>query len=89
MFTVPNQSSLPNAYTQLSDDGDDDSRLAPSGNRDRLVDVMEEFVKYSIVMRPHFELFGDRYSERTEKREKLQKEKAKKDGVNGVLVDQI
>ncbi|KAI9879092.1 MAG: hypothetical protein M1830_009611 [Pleopsidium flavum] len=89
MFTVPNQSSLPKAYTQFSEDGDDSSRLAPSGNRDRLVDVMEEFVKYTIVMRPHFELFGDRYSERTEKREKLQKERAKKEGVNGVLLDQI
>jgi arsenic resistance protein ArsH len=42
------------------------SRLMPGGNRDRLVDCME-FVKYSIVMRPHFDLFSDRYSERTER----------------------
>ena len=51
-------------------DGDGRARLLPSGNRDRLVDCMEEFVKYTIVMRPHFELFGDRHSERKQKHEK-------------------
>jgi len=35
-----------------------------------LVDCMEEFVKYTLVMRPHFNLFGDRYSERKEIRTK-------------------
>ncbi|KAF2434050.1 arsenate resistance ArsH [Tothia fuscella] len=75
MFTIPNQSSVPKAYTQFTDvdAAEGGSRLLPSGNRDRLVDCMEEFVKYSIVMRPHFDLFGDRYSERTEKMEKTQK----------------
>ncbi|KAH8688904.1 flavoprotein-like protein [Phaeosphaeriaceae sp. PMI808] len=70
MFTIPNQSSIPMAYTQLTDEdaSDGGSRLMPSGNRDRLVDCMEEFVKYTIIMRPHFDLFGDRYSEREEKR---------------------
>lgn len=112
MFTIPNQSSIPTAYTQFTDElppasSEDDivakeggSRLMPSGNRDRLVDCMEEFVKYTIVMRPHFELFGDRYSERTEKVKKVRKlEEAKEaerraekelehatDGVNGVAV---
>lgn len=47
--------------------------MKPSDNRNRLVDCMEEFVKYTIVMRPHFELFGDRFSERTEKEEKEEK----------------
>ncbi|KAM3463711.1 hypothetical protein MY5147_002139 [Beauveria neobassiana] len=42
------------------------ARLLPSGNRDRLVDCMEEFVKYTIIMREHFALFDDRYSERKE-----------------------
>lgn len=42
--------------------------MLPSSNRDRLVDCMEELVKYTIVMRPHFELFGDRYSGREERR---------------------
>ena len=45
----------------------------PSSNRDRVVDCMEEFVKYTIVMRPHFELFGDRYSERTARKATAQK----------------
>lgn len=44
--------------------------MMASGNRDRLVDCMEELVKYTIVMRPHFDLFGDRFSEREEKRAK-------------------
>ncbi|PWW74192.1 arsenate resistance ArsH [Tuber magnatum] len=69
MFTIPNQSSLPKAYTQFSDEG----RLSASGNRDRLVDCMEELVKYTWVMRPHFESWGDRFSERKEKREKDEK----------------
>ncbi|KAL8996314.1 MAG: hypothetical protein Q9169_004153 [Polycauliona sp. 2 TL-2023] len=70
MFTIPNQSSIPMAYKQFTDAEDTmegGSRLMPGGNRDRLVDCMEEFVKYSIVMRPHFDLFSDRYSERTER----------------------
>ena len=70
------------AYTQFTDAVTDEikdkdleggSRLMPSGNRDRLVDCMEEFVKYTIVMRPHFDLFGDRYSERSERLAKQQK----------------
>lgn len=70
MFTIPNQSSIPMAYKQFTDEdaSDGGSRLMPSGNRDRLVDCMEEFVKYTITLRPHFDLFGDRYSEREEKR---------------------
>ena len=70
MFTIPNQSSIPMAYTQFTEEGASDggSRLMSSGNRDRLVDCMEEFVKYTILMRPYFELFGDRYSEREERR---------------------
>ncbi|KAJ5622677.1 arsenic resistance protein ArsH [Penicillium herquei] len=68
MFTIPNQSSIPKAYTQFPDEGQaGDQRLLPSGNRDRLVDCMEEFVKYTILIRPHLELFGDRFSEREEK----------------------
>ncbi|KAJ5797117.1 uncharacterized protein N7518_005657 [Penicillium psychrosexuale] len=69
MFTIPNQSSIPKAYTQFPDeDQPGHQRLMPSGNRDRLVDCMEEFVKYTILMRPHVGLFGDRFSEREEKR---------------------
>ena len=72
MFAIPNQSSVPMAYTQFTDpDGPEGgSRMLASGNRDRLVDCMEEFVKYTVVMREHFDLFGDRYSERVERRAK-------------------
>ncbi|KAG0125909.1 flavoprotein-like protein [Tuber indicum] len=73
MFTIPNQSSLPKAYSQFSDEG----RLSASGNRDRLVDCMEELVKYTWVMRPHFESWGDRFSERKEKAEREKKAKEK------------
>ena len=84
MFTIPNQSSIPKAYTQFTDemtgesqhiDPEGGSRLMPSGNRDRLVDCMEEFVKYTIIMRPHFDLFGDRYSERMGGMAKRQEQK--------------
>lgn len=80
MFAIPNQSSIPMAYKQFSEpeDVEGGSRLMPSGNRDRLVDCMEEFVKYTLVMRPHFDLFGDRYSEREEKRNKEEKERSAK-----------
>ncbi|KAF2823657.1 arsenate resistance ArsH [Ophiobolus disseminans] len=83
MFAIPNQSSIPMAYKQFTEE-EAGSRLMPSGNRDRLVDCMEEFVKYTIVMRPHFDLFGDRYSEREEKRVKEEKQKAEQDRLNGV-----
>jgi len=71
MFAIPNQSSVPMAYTQFteSEEGGKGSRMKPSGNRDRLVDCMEEFVKYTIVIREHFELFGDRFSERLDKQD--------------------
>lgn len=65
MWTIPNQSSIPKAWTQfLKDD-----RMIPSSNRDRLVDVCEELVKATIILRPHVASFDDRYSEREEKRE--------------------
>ncbi|KAJ5464737.1 uncharacterized protein N7458_000423 [Penicillium daleae] len=77
MFTIPNQSSIPQAYTHFPDEGQPgDQRLKPSGNRDRLVDCMEEFVKYTILMRPHLQLFGDRFSEREERRIKAAKAQA-------------
>ncbi|RYP78786.1 hypothetical protein DL769_003122 [Monosporascus sp. CRB-8-3] len=72
MFTIPNQSSVPKAYTQFTPETEG-SRMIPSSNRDRLVDCMEELVKYTIIMRPHFDLFGDRFSERYERRQKEMK----------------
>ena len=75
MFTIPNQSSVPKAYTQFTDEDDADgaNRMIPSDNRARLVDCMEELVKYTIIMRSHFTLFSDRYSERMVRSEKEQK----------------
>lgn len=68
MFAIPNQSSVPQAHTQFTPETEG-SRMLASSNRNRLVDCMEELVKYTIVMRPHFDLFGDRFSEREEKKE--------------------
>lgn len=82
MVTIPNQASLPMAWKMFTDEGDDDkwgrpSRLMAGGNRDRLVDCMEEFVRFTLIMRPHMETLGDRYSERTEKRLKADKARIK------------
>jgi arsenic resistance protein ArsH len=68
MFAIPNQSSVPKAYTQFITEEEEGSRMVPSSMRDRPVDCMEELVKYTIVMRPHFDLFSDRYSGREERR---------------------
>lgn len=74
MFTIPNQTTVPAAYKHftsiqngpLPDGADGGDRMVPSQYRDRVVDCMEEFVKYSLILRPHSELFYDRYSERKE-----------------------
>jgi arsenic resistance protein ArsH len=90
MFTIANQSSLPMAYKAFEDEGGDGSgkaRLLPSGNRERLVDCMEEFVKFSIIMRPHLELFGSRFSERREKEERLAERAAGEDARD--IIDKI
>lgn len=102
MFVIPNQSSVPMAYTQFTDENAADpiegsNRMIPSGNRMRIVDCMEEFVKYTIMMKPHFALFGDRYSEREERaaKELKEAEKAKKDAeeqkvdVDDAIVDRV
>lgn len=74
MFTIPNQSSVPMAwksFTTSSDVGSDDpilaNRMKPGSNRDRVVDVCEELVKMTCLMRGKDALFSDRYSERKER----------------------
>ena len=47
--------------------------MMPNGYRDRIVACMEELVKYTIIVRSCFDLFGDRYSERAQRRAKEQK----------------
>lgn len=60
MFTIPNQSSVPMAYKEFDEAG----RMKPSAYYDRIVDVMEEMVRFTILMRPHAAQLVDRYSER-------------------------
>ena len=63
MPCVTNQSSVPKAWQEFDDDG----RMKESSYRDRVVDVAEEFAKFSAVMAPVSDELTDRYSERKEK----------------------
>lgn len=63
MFTIPNQSSVPKAYEQFDDAG----RMKPSANYDRVVDVMEELIRFTWLLRDRAEYLVDRYSERKTK----------------------
>lgn len=67
MFTIPNQSSVPKAYLEFDEQG----RMKPSPYYDRLVDVMEELVKFTLLLRDRQEFLVDRYSERKESAEQL------------------
>lgn len=62
MFTIPNQSSVAKAFTEFDDSG----RMKPSSYYDRLVDVMEELMKFTILLRDRQDYLVDRYSERKE-----------------------
>jgi arsenic resistance protein ArsH len=62
MFTIPNQSSVAKAYEQFEEDG----RMKDSPYRDRVVDVMEELYKITLLLRDHVDYLSDRYSERKE-----------------------
>ena len=60
MVTIPNQSSVAKAWQQFDEDG----RMKPSEFYDRIVDVMEELVRFTVLLRPHTATLTDRYSER-------------------------
>jgi arsenic resistance protein ArsH len=60
MFTIPNQSSVAMAYKEFDEAG----RMKPSAYYDRIVDVMEELVRMTVLLRPHAVQLVDRYSER-------------------------
>ena len=67
MLTIPNQSSVPKAYMEFDDAG----RMKASPFYDRVVDVMEELVKFTVLLRDQQEYLVDRYSERKESSEQL------------------
>ncbi len=60
MITIPNQSSVPKAYEEFDEAG----RMKPSPLYDRVVDVMEELVKFTLLTRDCAGYLVDRYSER-------------------------
>lgn len=60
MFTIPNQSSVPKAFQEFDAAG----RMLPSPRYERIVDVMEELVRFTLLLRPHVDVLTDRYSER-------------------------
>lgn len=62
MVTIPNQSSVPKAFEQFDEEG----RMKPSPLYDRVVDVMEELMKFTLLLRGRTDYFLDRYSERRE-----------------------
>ena len=67
MITIPNQSSVAKAFQEFDDEG----RMKPSAYYDRVVDVMEELVKFTLLTRDVSSLLLDRYSERKETAEAL------------------
>jgi arsenical resistance protein ArsH len=62
MVTIPNQSSVAMAYKEFNDA----DRMRPSSYYDRIVDTMEELVRFTVLLRGHTEMLTDRYSERVE-----------------------
>jgi len=68
MITIPNQSSVAKAFEQFDEAG----RMKPSSYYDRVVDVMEELMKFTLLTRGISRHLTDRYSERKEDAEKLE-----------------
>ncbi|MFN3627847.1 MAG: arsenical resistance protein ArsH [Parvibaculum sp.] len=67
LITIPNQSSVAKAFTEF----DEQDRMKPSAYYDRIVDVMEELVKFTLLTRDRAGHLVDRYSERREDAEAL------------------
>lgn len=62
MFTIPNQSSVAKAYEEFNEDG----TMKDSSYRDRLVDVMEELFRFTLLLRDKTDFLTYRYSENKE-----------------------
>jgi len=69
MLTIPNQSSVAKAFLEFEDDG----RMKPSSYYNRIVDVVEELVKFTLLTRDNKDHLVNRYSERVESAEELSK----------------
>ena len=67
MVTIPNQSSVAKAFLEFDDAG----RMKPSAFYDRVVDVMEELMKFTLLTRGRSDYLTDRYSERKESHQEL------------------
>lgn len=67
MLTIPNQSSVAKAFNEFDEAG----RMKPSSYYNRVVDVMEELVKFTLLTRAIAPYLTDRYSERVETAEEL------------------
>lgn len=60
MITIPNQSSVAKAYQEFNED----DTMKKSAFRDRVVDVIEELMRFTYLTRDHSDFLVDRYSER-------------------------
>ncbi len=67
MITIPNQSSVAKAFAEF----DDNDRMKPSPYYNRIVDVMEELMRFTLMTRDNADYLVDRYSERVETAEQV------------------
>ena len=74
MFTIPNQSSVAKAYEQFDEDG----RMKDSPYRDRVIDVMEELHKFTLLLRDHTGHLTGTEGERKPRRSSLHKRRPRR-----------